>query len=116
MPIVLSAIMMTTASFMDEAGNKLTELLPIIARYIQLPGRRGGPIPDSRHRLCAKVCADIWREFHGAIQPYSENLQKACEEYWRACGQPPTGEVDRPKNWERYLVELVSPPQPARTV
>jgi hypothetical protein len=59
--------------------------------------------PDNSRRLCAATCAEIWRTLHGSIQSSSVYLQSACDEYWRACGQPPIGELNAPRNWERNL-------------
>lgn len=50
-----------------------------------------GPPRDRGRRACAQVCAEVWRRRHGEVQPLSENLQRACERYWQACGNPQTG-------------------------
>jgi hypothetical protein len=89
----------------DQASNALFELLPLIARYIRQPGKRGGPTPDNRRWLCAHVCAGIWREFHDTAGSNSDTLLGACEAYWQACGQPPTtadlsGHL---RNWKWFL-------------
>jgi hypothetical protein len=86
----------------DVASTALTELRDFFEEQ-RRPSRNGGPTPDSRRWLCARVCADAWRRLHGEPQPYSQHLQEACEEYWQACGHPAsdTGNI---KKWERYLV------------
>ena len=99
---------------LDQTWDGLEELIPFLAeQVVAQPKRRGGPMPDQRGHLCAAVCADIWEELHGTHQPRSEWLWKACETYWQACDHPETSEVDRLRNWERYLLEaqgLVSHP------
>ena len=87
----------------DQASNALFELMPLIARYIRQPGKRGGPTADNRRWLCAHVCAGIWREFHDT--PNSDTLLQACEAYWQACGQPPTAAdlSGHLRNWKRFL-------------
>jgi hypothetical protein len=79
----------------------LQDLIPFLAANLLDKGE-GSP----NRRLCAAVCAEIWRTLHGAIQPHSLYLQKACDEYWRACGQEPIGRKheNEPRNWERHLL------------
>src|SRR5258705_4144393 len=62
--------------------------------------------PGNYRRVCAAVCAEIWRLLHGAIEPHSVYLQRACNEYWRRCGQEPIGRKHKnePRNWERNLL------------
>jgi hypothetical protein len=69
------------------------------------PARKGGPTPDGRRKLCAGVCASAWRRLHDKVEPYSQKLQAACEEYWQACGQSETSTMGRLKNWQPFLVE-----------
>jgi hypothetical protein len=80
----------------------LPELIEYLENQLQ-PGRKGGPIPDSRRRLCASVCAEVWRRQCGEVQPFSPKLWEACEEYWQTCGNPETSTEGRLKNWEPYL-------------
>jgi hypothetical protein len=82
--------------------------LPELIEYLQsrlLPPREGGPTPDRRLRLCALVCADLWRRQHGEVQPYSPILWEACEAYWRACGHPGNAKGNL-KQWEEHLVKV----------
>jgi hypothetical protein len=76
----------------------LPDLLVFLAKDLL---HKGG----SQRRVCAVVCAEIWRVLHGAIEPHSVHLQKACDEYWRACGQDSIGRKleNEPRNWERNL-------------
>jgi hypothetical protein len=76
----------------------LPDLLILLAEDLPHKG-------DSRRRVCAALCAEIWRNLHGAIEPHSVYLQKACDEYWRQCGQEPIGRQleNEPRNWERPL-------------
>jgi hypothetical protein len=90
----------------DCIENVLMEL-PDCIEYLESqlqPPRGGNDPPDSRRRLCASVCGNAWRRLYGEVQPYSSKLQKACEEYWQACGNPETSTTGRLKNWEPFLV------------
>jgi len=91
----------------DEASRWLDELLPLIADCLTLPSRRGGggPTPDNRRRLCANICAGIWREFHDSAGSNSDTLLGSCEAYWQACGQPPTAAdlSGHLRNWKWFL-------------
>jgi hypothetical protein len=93
----------------DDVLTNLAELIPILAESVKLP-KRGKPRDNGRH-LCAAVCAEIWKEFHGQSQPHSPNLWAACEAYWIACDRPAysSGHI---KNWEDFLIDknpLIAP-------
>jgi hypothetical protein len=60
----------------DDIGTPLAELLPLIARYIRQPGKRG-PSIDWRKHICAWVCASIWEEFHDSAGSNSDTLLAA---------------------------------------
>ena len=69
----------------DTASQALHELI----EYLQseLPSaRQGGRIRDGRYRLCAAVCAEVWRRQYKKLQPLSRNLWEACGEVlgWHA--------------------------------
>jgi hypothetical protein len=66
------------------------------------PKRLGGPTPNASRSICAAVCAEIWREQFGKVEPHSTYLWKACEAYWRACRGTPTRSEN---SWEHYLLE-----------
>ena len=92
----------------DEEGiERIDELLGGLSNVLDYleeqrpPTSRGGPTPSTSRRLCAGVCADIWRERFGKVEPYSVYLWKACEAYWRTCGRQPTPSND---SWEHYLL------------
>ena len=91
----------------DALDRALDELLPILAEGVERP-RRGPKLALSRH-LCAVVCMEIWREYHGEPNPHSPKLWEACEAYWVACGHPanPSGHI---KNWEDYLLKNIDHP------
>jgi hypothetical protein len=81
----------------------LPDLLVFLAKELLHKG-------DTKRRVCAAVCAETWRILHGAIEPHSTYLQRACDEYWRACGQEPIGRKleNGPRNWERSLLWVVA--------
>jgi hypothetical protein len=84
--------------------------LPEVIEYLETQcrePRKGGPIPDSRAYVCAAVCAYAWRRLCDEVNPYSPNLLQACEEYWKACGNPEKVTSDgNESNWQRYLVAV----------
>ena len=63
----------------DDIDTPLHNLIEFLAKEVALPKRSGGPIPDDRRYVCARVCAEIWEKLHDAHQPRSERLWKACE-------------------------------------
>jgi hypothetical protein len=79
----------------------LQDLIPFLAADLRDKGE-GSP----NRRFCAAVCAEIWRQLHGAIEPHSLYLQRACDAYWRQCGQDPIGRnlTNEPRNWLRHLL------------
>jgi hypothetical protein len=83
----------------------LPELIEFLQAQVR-PPQKGNLPPDSRHRLCAAVCLEAWRHYHdGKAEPYSSDLQEACEAYWRICrGDPETASSVNIKNWQRDLV------------
>ena len=81
---------------------ELPELIEFLESQLR-PVRKGGPTPDSRRKVCAGVCAELWRREHGEMQPFSVKLWEACEEYWQACGNHETSGSGRLKNWEPFL-------------
>ena len=88
----------------EHASTALVELIDHLESELR-PPRRGGPTPDGRRRICAAVCAYVWRRLHGKVQRYSPRLQEVCEQYWKACGQPETGDSSKgntAKNWEEF--------------
>jgi len=92
-----------TRDYVDAILIALPELIEFLQAQVR-PPRKGNRPPDSRRRLCAAVCLEAWRHYHGEAEPYSPNLQIACEAYWQSCGHPETGDVGSIRNWERCLV------------
>jgi hypothetical protein len=94
----------------EAASIALDDLIEYLESQLS-PPRRGGPTPDSRRWICAAVCGYVWHRQHGKLQPYSPKLQKACEEYWKACGHPETGKPgsgNTAKHWEVFRVECTN--------
>ena len=82
----------------------LPELIEFLEAQVR-PRQKGNRPPDSRRRLCAGVCLEAWRHYHGEAEPYSSELQAACEAYWQSCGQPETGDANGSiRNWQRHLL------------
>ena len=52
--------------------------------------------------LCAATIVLAWRVIHSKAEPRSDKVYEACEEYWRACGNEPSGDID---NWRRMVEE-----------
>jgi hypothetical protein len=89
----------------DTVLGALPELIDYLEAQVR-PSRKGGRAPDSRRLVCAAVCAEVWRLQHGDVQPFSQKLQAACEEYWQSCGNYETSTTGRLKNWEPFLVQV----------
>jgi hypothetical protein len=88
----------------EVASNALYELREFFEE-LRVHRGKGGPMPDGRRKLCAAVCADIWKKLWGEVQPYSPKLQQACELYWLACGHSESSsEGGELRSWERLLV------------
>jgi hypothetical protein len=90
----------------DTVLGELPDLIAFLETQLR-PSRKGGKAPDSRRLVCAAVCAEVWRFQHGDVQPFSQKLQAACEEYWQSCGNYETSSTGRLKNWEPFLREVL---------
>jgi hypothetical protein len=87
----------------------LFEMIRLLEEDINaVPRRVGGPNPDRRRPICAGVIGEAYRLIHEQLEPYSQHLQQACEYYWQACGNEPTGQYGYRRNWERFLKEYVA--------
>jgi hypothetical protein len=89
----------------DTVLGELPDLIAFLETQVR-PPRKGGKAPDNRRLVCAAVCAGVWRLQHGEVQPFSQKLQAACEEYWQSCGNYETSTTGRLKNWEPFLREV----------
>jgi hypothetical protein len=95
----------------DEISLRLDELIPFLAKGVEMPIAHRPP--DPRKRLCAGVCLRIWRDIHGVEEPSSPKLWEACEAYWVACGQPPNPSGNL-KQWKRFLQSMSEEQNPPR--
>jgi hypothetical protein len=111
---------------MREAVDTLIKLFPLFDREIpdlvspqapvssgfleDLPALRGwlaaindndkGRRPNLGRELCADFVVHFWRRIHGNVEPRSEKLYAACEQYWCACGGEPSINI---QNWRRMV-------------
>jgi hypothetical protein len=109
---------------MDEAAEVLLKLLPAFEHLpfgLQCPADvalvldalpkiredlarlrppKQGRRPVVGREICAAVIVEAWKIIHGKAEPRSLQLLQACEEYWRACGRAPIGDVE---NWRRTV-------------
>ena len=46
--------------------------------------------------FCASLIISWWSRIHGKAARRSDKAYLACEEYWRACGNEPSGDIE---NW-----------------
>jgi hypothetical protein len=78
--------------------------LPDVIEFLEteVVAKKSGRKLDGRRLICAAVAGEAYRRLHARFEPSSEVLQKACEAYWRACGNKQTGSGE-PVNWLRYL-------------
>jgi hypothetical protein len=58
---------------------------------------------------CAAVVIEAWKQFHGNVEPHSEEFREACGKYWKACGGKEIGEGD-PANWRRSIKRALAMP------
>ena len=79
--------------------------LPSLRRELELGLRQKqtGRRPNVRRKICAAVVVEVWRLIHGKVGPRSEDVQQACNEYWRACGCKEIGSEGDIENWRRPL-------------
>jgi hypothetical protein len=66
--------------------------------------KRQGRRPNVPRRVCAAVVVEAWKLLHGKAEPRSQELQRACEEYWRACTGDTRGDAE---NWRRDAEQAV---------
>jgi hypothetical protein len=88
--------------------DHLDEVMEFLQKRIaEVPSRAGGPTPDGRMLLCAAVVGEGYRLVHNRpeIEPFSPAVGKACEAYWQACDNEPTGKKHQgePRNWQPHL-------------
>jgi hypothetical protein len=69
----------------------------------------GGRRPHFGRELCADLIVHWWKLCHDKAEPRSDKVYLACEEYWRACGGEPSGDIE---NWRRMVKEAASRPKP----
>jgi hypothetical protein len=108
----LEAVLRQYAMVEDEFGfqnpNGVSAVLvdlPDVIDFLKeqlLPDTKGGRIPDSRRRLCAAICMEVWHRHRGEVQPFNTKLWEACEEYWQTCGQPETSKHSNLNTWQRF--------------
>src|SRR5215467_13163183 len=60
-------------------------------------GRR----PNTQQEICAAIVIEAWKMLHGPHRGRSDEVLKACSDYWRACGGKQIGETDDLDNWRR---------------
>jgi hypothetical protein len=94
----------------DEAAQSVEELLQFLAK--ELSHSTNG---DPRRKLCAAVCVESYRVFHGHLTPHSLDLRQACEDLWQACDNPTTQRAegaakgsDVRDNWRRSLERVAA--------
>jgi hypothetical protein len=71
----------------------------LLAMHTMQERQGGGPKPNAQRQFCAAVVVEAWRLVHGKPEPRSILLQKACNEYWLACGGKDRGSDI--ENWRR---------------
>jgi hypothetical protein len=84
----------------------LTKIKAYLARAMSRPPRKGGPRPNVERRVCAAIVVEAWALIHGKAQPRSDQLYRACNEYWQACGHE-----YRSEGWRRDVENAVNDPQ-----
>jgi hypothetical protein len=59
-----------TPECIDQILIYLPELIEFLQAQVR-PPQKGNLPPDSRRRVCAGICLDAWRHYHGKAEPYS---------------------------------------------
>jgi hypothetical protein len=70
----------------------------------KLSRKRVGRPPDVQREVCAAVIMEAWRIIHGRVEARSDQLYRACNQYWTECGGAPTGPNGDIERW-RWTVE-----------
>jgi hypothetical protein len=84
----------------------LPKIKAYLARAMSQPPRKGGPRPNVERRVCAAIVVEAWTLIHGKAQPRSDQLYRACNEYWQACGHE-----YRSEGWRRDVKNAINDPQ-----
>jgi hypothetical protein len=97
-------------SFGLECTDYVTSVLGALPRIKKDLDRLSGVRSRSitRHEMCAAVVVEAWKLLHGKVEPRSEKLLEACNEYWVACGGKQRGETDDIENWRRPVVSALA--------
>lgn len=83
----------------------LSGLPGLKAELEEINQRRIGRKPDAQRQFCAAVIIQAWGLLHGKAQKdLSEQLYRACSEYWRVCGGKGIDSPDDTENW-RWTVK-----------
>jgi hypothetical protein len=88
---------------LDDPGLEmaLTDLKEYFDRLSRIgKGRRA----HFGREFCAFFIVSSWADIHGKAARRSDKVYEACEAYWQACGNEPSGDID---NWRR-MVEKAS--------
>ena len=64
--------------------------------------KTGRPASIERE-FCAQVILEAWKQCRGKVQPHSQQLREACEEYWKAWKGKPVGKAGDVENWRRTI-------------
>jgi hypothetical protein len=87
----------------DDVTVVLDALPRIMKDLERLNQERSGRRPNARREICAAVIVEASKLLHGKAEHRSLSLQLACNDYWRACGGEPIGEIEDPENWRRPI-------------
>jgi len=80
------------------------DVLPRIKKTLALLAKPSGKKrPNVLRVTCAAVVVEAWRLSRGKAEPRSDQLYRACEEYWKACGGEPIGPKGDIGNWRRHV-------------
>jgi hypothetical protein len=94
--------------YADVAVDALTRLKPLLDLNSRPLGRGGGPRPNNRQMICARVVVEAWRITHPGPMQADIAICEACAAYWRACGGADRG--DDVENWRRHIRKAIPGP------
>ena len=96
------------------AHDALVRLKPLLAinlrsRTKPKAGRGGGPRPNVRHLICARIVVEARRITHPDWVAQADiDVCEACAAYWRACGGAVRG--DDVNSWQRHVRQAIADP------
>jgi hypothetical protein len=91
----------------DDIALALYVLPKVKAHLDLLPDDRVGRRPNVQREICAALVIESWRLIRDKVRPRSDELMRACRDYWIACGGKGRGREDDLDNWQRDVERAI---------